>query len=71
MRGVFMYHWFWMLPWLFFWVLIVVGIFFIIRGLAWRGWGERSAMDILKERYAKGEITKEEFIEKRKDIEGK
>jgi len=41
MRGVFMYHWFWMLRWLFFWVLVVIGIFFIIRGLAWRGRGER------------------------------
>ena len=57
-----------------FWILAVIGLFILIRWLMpghrrrWRDWGH-SAMDTLKERYAKGEIGKEEFEEKKKDLE--
>jgi putative membrane protein len=59
-----------------FWVVVIVGIIFFIKWLAERGGGgshvapprEESALDILKKRYARGEINKEEFEQKRKDL---
>jgi putative membrane protein len=52
------------------WILIIVVIigavsFFVRQGIASR---EKSALDILKERYARGEINKQEFEEKKHDI---
>lgn len=52
-----------------FWVLFIALIVWVVREI--RGKNVRSnlqALDILKERYAKGEISKEEFDSKKKDI---
>ncbi len=55
------------------WLAIIVGIVAFIRWL-WTGGprrgagGEQSHLDILKTRYARGEINKEEFEQKRKDL---
>ncbi len=66
------YHWLWTAVWLGFLILIIVGIFFIVRAIAGRkAGGEKSALDILNERYARGEITREEYNERKKDILGK
>jgi putative membrane protein len=62
---------------LIFWVVVaiavVVLIVFLVRYLTARGpagKAEKSSLEILKERYAKGEISKAEFEEMKKDLEG-
>ena len=69
------YHWLWTVIWLGFLILIIVGIFFIVRAIAGRKAGGegpgKSALDILNEKYARGDMTREEDTEKKKDILGK
>lgn len=52
-----------------FWGLFILFMIWIVREASGRNTHHRSdALEILKERYAKGEISKEEFESKRKDI---
>ncbi|OHA91799.1 MAG: hypothetical protein A2758_01290 [Candidatus Zambryskibacteria bacterium RIFCSPHIGHO2_01_FULL_49_18] len=52
-----------------FWVLFIALIVWIVRELGGRNSKSNSnALDILKERYAKSEINKEEFESKKKDL---
>lgn len=55
-----------------FWVIVIMAGLAFLRWLAHDMTGgtgsSKTALDILKEKYAKGEITKEEFETKKKDI---
>lgn len=48
--------------------LIVIGAIAVVRSLVKPCHGKESALDILKRRYAQGEITKAQFEEMKKDI---
>lgn len=73
MDGHMMGPWGWVFM-LIFWVLVIVALVYGVRWLAGRNRqggdvGSRTPLDILKERYARGEITREEFERMKKDLE--
>ncbi|MFQ5684809.1 MAG: SHOCT domain-containing protein [Candidatus Binatia bacterium] len=53
-----------------FWGLIIAGIVFLVRFISPSSDGQSSpkALETLKNRYAKGEITKEQFESMKRDI---
>jgi putative membrane protein len=58
---------------LLFWILIIGAIVFAVRWFLRDGsWtsspGQETPLDILKRRYAKGEIDREEFAAKRQEL---
>lgn len=62
-----------------FWGLFIAGIVYLIKVLSSGGTapsqgagavGGSKALDILKERYARGEIDTEEFTAKKRELEG-
>jgi putative membrane protein len=68
--------WFGMIFMLVFWVLVIVGLVFLIKWLIQTTSSGKTdertgpkAIDILKERYARGEISKEEFETIKQDIQ--
>ena len=53
-----------------FWVLLGLCLALLVRyAMGCGGKREKSALDILKERYARGEIGREEFEQKKRDLE--
>ncbi|MHB8494620.1 MAG: SHOCT domain-containing protein [Casimicrobiaceae bacterium] len=73
------FAWAWMglgmIGMLLFWILIIVAIVALVKWM----WGprrfaghgqEKTALDVLNERYARGEVDKEEFDQKKRDLTG-
>jgi putative membrane protein len=57
---------------LLFWGLVIFGVVALVRWLARSRpgrTGEKTPLDILKGRYARGEIDREEYEQKRADLE--
>ncbi len=53
------------------WALVIVGGVFLVRFLVRQGRDRgmtRSSLEILKRRYARGEVRREEYEEKRRDL---
>lgn len=57
-------------------ILVIVGIVALIRSLLGygvhgvRGRGRPPGLDVLEERYAKGEIQRDEYLQKKRDLGG-
>lgn len=74
--------WIGMIVMIVFWVAVLVGVVFLVRYLATRpgggsgqspgspapGQGGSEALRILEERYARGEIDREEFLTRKADL---
>jgi putative membrane protein len=61
------FGWFFMIL---FWALVILGIIALVKWLS-GGSGARpkTALDILQERFARGEIDQQEYQQKRRDLE--
>ena len=57
-----------------FWIVVIVGVVVLVKWVldqssADKGSRDKSALEILRERYARGEINREEYEQKRRDLE--
>ena len=50
------------------WALVIVGAVFFVRWFIDQSRGGRTALQILQERYARGELQREEYEQKKRDL---
>jgi putative membrane protein len=52
-----------------FWILVIIGVVTLIKYIIQPGQRQKDeALELLRKRYASGQISREEFEEKRKDL---
>ena len=72
MMGGFGWGWFMPIFMIIFWGLVIWAVVALVRGLSQSRGSDSStadsALEVLKRRYARGEINKEEYNEKKKDL---
>ena len=55
-----------------FWIAVIVALFFFVKWIVQQKPSnqkpEEDALEVLKKRYARGEVDKEEFEQKKKDL---
>ena len=65
------YYWGMHLTWWFLWICLLIWIFATPYDIPGQRKRNDSPLDILKKRFASGEITKEEYLERKKILENK
>jgi putative membrane protein len=68
---MFYYNYFWGMDfiWWFLWIILLVWIFAIPYNIPWQRNRKPGALDILQQRFAAGELGKEEYYEGKRIIE--
>ena len=65
----------WILSGPLFWLLLIVGILFLVRGRSgrppWTGGGRETGIEVLERRFAEGELSLEQYRERRSVLEEK
>jgi putative membrane protein len=63
----------WILSGPLFWLLVIVGIVLLVRGRSgrspWPGGGRETGIDVLERRFAEGELSLEQYRERRSVLE--
>jgi putative membrane protein len=65
----------WILSAPLFWLLLILGIVLLVRGRSgrppWTGGGRETGIDVLERRFAEGELSLEQYRERRSVLEEK